>query len=460
MTASGFTPRQRSTVLLMVIAVIVVFAMLAGLVITSMQDWESVPPVTPQSFVSRPSTPLPVPTLLPSPSPVPEEGIWSQVQAARLFDQVAHQVEILRGLSPQASVPLSFLDEREMATTLRQFYAARNSEVQWLPYIALGLLPNASISIAPHPVAGFYIADQEQFYVTAVQQESSADDQALLAHAYTHALQDQHFDLGGMDARATTTDAALAVRALVEGDAMLVMALYRYEDLVAADWGHLAELIVQAEQPSFGEELDHSEAWMRLQHFPYQEGRRFADILLQAGGWEAVNQAYTAPPRSTEQVLHPERYLNAQDSPTYVVVPDLGATLGEGWTMALQDTVGEFTVGLYLEAWLPEETAWQAANGWDGDTLVAWEHTDGSHVLVWRTIWDSTAEATEFERALVALVPQRDLPARPVVPPRGLAGTWWETNAGAAYVSRVARYVAAIYAPDINALANIVEVLP
>ena len=460
MTASGFTPRQRSTVLLMAIAVIVVFAMLAGLVITSLQSMESPPLATPQAFVSRPPTPTPRPTQSPSPSPMPEEGIWSQVQAARLFDQIAHQVETLRGLAPQASVPLSFLDEREMATLLRQLYTERDAKAQQLPYTALGLLPAGPVSIHPNPVAGIYVPDQEQFYATAAQQESSADDQALLAHAYTHALQDQHFDLGGMDARATTTDAALAVRALVEGDATLLTALYRYEDLAVADWEHLAMLIVQAEQPGYGEELDHNETWVRLQRFPYQEGRRFADVLFQAGGWEAINQAYTAPPRSTEQVLHPERYLNAQGSPTYVVVPDLGATLGAGWAMALQDTVGEFAAGLYLDAWLPEEMAWPAADGWDGDTLVAWKHTDGSRILVWRTIWDSTAEAAEFERALAALIPQRDLPARPVDPPRDLAGQWWETNASAVCIFRVARYVTVVQAPDVNALANVAEVLP
>jgi hypothetical protein len=457
-SASDFTPGQRRTVILMVIAIIVVFAMFAGFVFTSLQSWEVPPPIATQPFASWPPTPLPNPS--PTPTLVSEDDIRSRVQAARLFDQMAHQVETLRGLSPRAEVPLSFLDEREMATLLHRLYVERSLEAQLLPYTVLEMLPNASISIHVRQVTGVYVPEQEQLYVATAQRESDADDQALLAHAYAHALQDQYFDLGAMEARATTTDATLAVQALMKGDATLLTALYRYEDLTRAEWEHLTRLIVEAEQPSYGTELDRSETWVRLQDFPYQEGRRFADALFRAGGWEAVNQAYTDPPRSTEQVLHPERYLGEQDGPTSVVVPDVSTVLGDGWTVLLQDTLGEFVVGLYLDVLLPEETAWQAANGWDGDTLVGWEHRDGSRVLVWRTIWDSTTEAVEFERALVALILQRYLPAWPLDPPEGLPGLWWESGSGAVCVSRVARYVIFVDAPDVNTLANIIEVLP
>jgi hypothetical protein len=147
----------------MVIAVIVVFAMLAGVVVTSIQNWESPLLVVTQPLVSSPPTPPVAPS--PASADVPEEGIWSQVQAARLFDQIAHQVETLRGLSPRAEVPLSFLDEREMTTLLRRLYAERDPEAEWLPYTALGLLPGGAISIRPRPAAAFYVPDQEQLYV-------------------------------------------------------------------------------------------------------------------------------------------------------------------------------------------------------------------------------------------------------------------------------------------------------
>ena len=460
MNAPEFTPGQRRTVILMVIAVITVFAMLTGFVVTSLQNWETPLPATPQTFASSPPTPTPPPLPSPSPSPMPEEGLWSQVQAARLFDQIAHQVEVLRGLSPRAEVPLSFLDEHEMTVLLRQLYTERDPEARLSPYTTLGLLPDLPIYIRPHQPAGIYVPEQRQLYIVTGPHENSADAQALLARAYARALQDQHFDLTAMDARAATTDATLAIQSLVEGDTALLMALYRHEDLNKTDWDHLTELALSAGQPSYGEKLDAVEAWTRLQRFPYWEGRRFTHDLLQIGGWEAVNQAYTTPPRSTEQVLHPERYLEREDRPTEVMVPDLGTDLGEGWTKLRQDTLGEFVVGLYLDTVLPEEMSWQAAAGWDGDTLVVWERDEESRVLVWRTIWDSNADAAEFERALVAWIPQRHPPVRPADPPGPLSGQWWETDAGAMCVSRVARYVTLVQTPDVNTMANVVEIIP
>ena len=133
------------------------------------------------------------------------------------------------------------------------------------PMVALGLLPDASVSIQVDQTAGAYILEEGQFYVVTNPSEINADDRVLvLARAYDRALQDQHFDLEAAQARARTTDAELAVVALIEGDGMLLAALYRYGDLVTADWAHLETLVFRTELPGFGDELDASHAWTRL----------------------------------------------------------------------------------------------------------------------------------------------------------------------------------------------------
>jgi len=459
--SAAFTPGQRRVLVVMILLVVIVFAALAGFIVTSLQR-QSPSPVATLPPTSLPPTPTPQ---TPTPSPAPtevEEGIWSQVQAARLLDQIERQVETLRGLSPRAEVPLNFLDEQGMSTLLHRLYVERAPEARLLPYTALGLLPDASMSIQTRLAVGVYVPDQEQLYVATGQQAISADDRVLLlAHTYSHVLQDQHFDLQAVRDRATTTDAQLSVEALIEGDATLLTALYHSQDLATADWLRLEDLVLRAEQPSYGEELDGNETWGRLQVFPYREGRQFVEALFQNGGWEVVNRAYVDPPRSTELVLHPERYLaEERDLPTVVFVPELSGTLGVSWTLHLRDTLGEFSLGLYLAQTLPEEAVWPAVEGWDGDTLVVWEHEDGDRVRVWRTIWDTTAEAADFERALVTVVPQRLVLTRPIDPPRGLPGHWWETDAGVVCVYRVARYVTWVDAPDLDTLADVVEALP
>ena len=459
MNVSQFTPGQRRIVMFMVGAVTIAFATLAGLVITSMRGQQTVASVEAAPFES--SLPTVGPTVPPSPTPIlPETDIWSQVQAARLFDQVGRQVEMLRGLTPRAGVPLSFLSAQDMRAFLRGLHTDRQPEAGLLSYEALGLVPDVPVPVRTYEVSSVYVPEHEQVYVLTGRQESSNDTQLQLAHAYSHALQDQHYDLEATHARARTTDAALAMHALVEGDATLLTALYGYGDADVADWDHLSELATHAEEPRFGARLDSAESWTRLRRFPYWEGWRFAEVIFRSGGWQAIERAYMDPPSSTEQVLHPERFLEERDDPVSIVVPDVGSVLGEEWELYIQDTLGELVIGLYLEAWLTEERAWGAAEGWDGDAFVVWEHEDGSRVTIWRTIWDNTKEAEEFEQALAALIPQCYVPAWRLDPPPGIMGKWWEAAGGGVAVSRVARYVSLVVSPDLQALARVVEVMP
>ncbi|MEA3377086.1 MAG: hypothetical protein U9R72_12920 [Chloroflexota bacterium] len=471
MRGSGFTDRQRRIVLVMVLIIAAVFALLAGFIVTSWESFrQAVAAVTPSPAgtpqVAATHTPLPTPSPTPAATPMPEKGIWSQVRAARLFDQIAHQVETERALSPRAEVPLSFLGKEETASMLRQLYAERDLASELRPYAVLGLVPEQLTSIDVRVSAGIYVPEHEQLTVCTDEPEGDGNAQTLVAHAYIHALQDQHFDLEAVIARARTVDERLAAEALIAGDATLATALYRYGDPASADWTGLTELIVAAEQPRYSGELTArtswpgSEAWRRLERFANWEGRMFVETLFERGGWDGVNRAYGDPPRSTEQVLHPSRYLEERDEPRHVVVPDVGSVLGEGWEKGLEETLGEFVIGLYLDQVLPKETSWQAAEGWDGDTLVVWEREGGRRVLIWRTVWDSSADAVAFAHSLATLTEQRHVPARPLSPPRGLEGQWWETGAGTVHVCRTARYVLFVQAPDVNTVVNVVSDLP
>jgi hypothetical protein len=129
--------------------------------------------------------------------------------------------------------------------------------------------------------------------------------------------------------------------------------------------------------------------------FPYQEGLRFVRTLYQGGGWAAVDRAYRDPPTSTEQLLHPERYLTNRDQPQAVTVPDVSARLGGGWRPGVEVSFGELDARLLLQGELAVATASSAAEGWDGGRLRTFQQ--GSRTaMVLRTVWDSSAEATQF----------------------------------------------------------------
>jgi hypothetical protein len=125
---------------------------------------------------------------------------------------------------------------------------------------------------------------------------------------------------------------------------------------------------------------------------PYLAGLAFARAVWERGGASAMREAWARPPESTEQVLHPSRYF-AREAPRRLLprlLPPPGARV------LSQGTLGELLLRSLLE---PGGAG--AAEGWGGD---AWRLYDvgGRTLLVWRSEWDSLADAREFEAGLHA----------------------------------------------------------
>lgn len=464
MRIPGLTGRQQTTLLLMSLVVPVTLALSAGFIITSLQNLEAAAvemPSSPATGEAAPSpTPLPTATATPAATPVPDEGIWAHVRGARVFNQVACQVETVRGLAPLREVALSFLDDAEMDALRRARYANQDVESALLPYRALELLPPVPPPFDRPTLSAVYVPEEEQIYIGMSGLMGDDNAQALLARAYVEALQYQHFGLEVMDARTPTLDERLAAQALIAGDAVLSTALYCHRNLASVDWDRITDLVVAAEPVRLrGDEAD-LEVWRRLQRFPTVEGRVFVQELFETGGWEAVNRAYTDLPRSTTQILHPSSYAEARGGPRLVTVPDLGDALGRAWHLTLEDTLGELVTGLYLSQGLPEDQSREAAAAWAGDTLVVWERVDGERLLVWRTTWASRGAAAVFEDSLTAVVKKKYSPAEPIRPEEGPTGQWWDSEGATFHTSRTGLSVLFLRAPDLSTAVAVAGTMP
>jgi hypothetical protein len=126
---------------------------------------------------------------------------------------------------------------------------------------------------------------------------------------------------------------------------------------------------------------------------PYFAGRDFALHLHKRGGWDALKQAWTRPPQSTEQVLHPEKY-DSREAPRTVdlsYAPGRGRAINEG-------VLGEVLIRTFLGEGATQQ---EAAAGWGGDQFRAWD-LSGKTLLVWRSVWDSPKDAREFLAAAQA----------------------------------------------------------
>ena len=136
--------------------------------------------------------------------------------------------------------------------------------------------------------------------------------------------------------------------------------------------------------------------------FPYRAGFAFVAALRRYEPWSAVDAAYKRPPRSTEQILHPEKYI-ADEKPVAVTldVPTALAT-----ARLVHSTVwGELGFSLFLRAHgIPGETSAIAAEGWAGDR-VATLALDGDRTIgLARFEWDTEIDAIEAYEAAVRAI--------------------------------------------------------
>ena len=155
------------------------------------------------------------------------------------------------------------------------------------------------------------------------------------------------------------------------------------------------------------------------------------------GGWAGVNAYFKKMPTSTEQILHPEKY-TAGEAPVTVAMPsDLAARLGTGWTVPFQDTFGELQFGIWLRgAGVATATATAAAAGWGGDRLAVMEGPNGTWAVAMQTVWDTDADAAEFEAAATTALAKAG-PAH-VLPGAGGKTRWVVVAGDTATLSRVA----------------------
>jgi len=180
----------------------------------------------------------------------------------------------------------------------------------------------------------------------------------VVVHELTHALDDQHFSFAGIKVDPRTEE-GLALKALVEGDAARVDKLYR---------DHLSprqRAAANAPPEGLAPAPASAERLMALLSFPYVAGPRFVQAILEQQGAGALNAAFRAPPRTSQEILHPERFRKR------VPVPEVRRPSADGPVLAV-GVLGEMGLRLVLGETLPNGAAVDVATGWGGDEYVAW----------------------------------------------------------------------------------------
>ncbi|GAB4440519.1 MAG: hypothetical protein Fur0044_37000 [Anaerolineae bacterium] len=430
------------------------------------------PPVvaalTPLSLTETQTPSTPTPTSLPptwTPSPVPSATALAVPSATATYvvapalinkekiGEIVEFVELYRGLALPTAVPIKFLTRRQLQEQWREtsFDVAALEAVQTQQefYRALNLiepevdLVQAAFDSQTDMLLGYYTPEEKAMVIIAESVNMFAEEEMTFAHEYVHALQDHHFDLQHVFNSDLSGDALLAARSLPEGDARLVEDLFTRQNIRQDQIEYNIYRYLFREHPKLE---GVSPALGIFTYFPYTAGEYFVLYLFFQGGfsWELVNQAYQQLPASSEQIMHPEKYL-AGEAPIPVSVPDLAPALGDAWREIDRDVLGEagFLVWLYDQT--DEQTAINAAAGWDGDAYTLWVDGDDHRVLVESSLWASETDALEVAQAFIRAMEWRGLSGQPYPDQNA---TMWEDAAGATLLSRVGSRVGLIIAPD------------
>jgi hypothetical protein len=430
------------------------------------------PALTPLAPVSPTSTATRRPWT-PTPRATNTRVLNREVTNRAAVEAIQNSASNTRGLRLLFELPLEYHSHGDFALQLPALSVRRlpEEEARWQAVtrvLGFGYQPRISGTITDQvralapDIGGYYDVTAGKLVVVTDREALSEDERINLAHTYTHALQDQAYNLSGLRGRALSLDQRLALEALIEGDATLTMGLFTTGNAREVDWQGYATRAhnferLQLDAPSA------STALGEIDGFRYQQGTAFALAVYQAGGFGRLNKLLQDPPASSEQVLHPAQLA---DAPAALYLTDLAPWLGGDWGLLAQETIGEFVLGLHLRETLApgqavnrdpvaEARAWEAVAGWDGDRLQI--YADGSREA-WLLIsaWDSRGDAEQFFAAyqdLIRLELGED--AQQVVAEE--TRSWWQQGRRIAYVSRQDTQVLVVWSPDeetLNALLS------
>ncbi len=347
--------------------------------------------------VARPAAPTPAVTAVPAPatSPTAPAGA-TPVPTIAAVEDIATEVAALRRLDTGGPVAARVVSDAELGDVLVRLEEAA-AEEGVLPdddaerlLAALRLLPpDADLgalreTVLRQGVAGVYVPADDVLYVASSAADLTPSSEVTAAHEVVHALQDRAFDLErpGDELLDADADAALAFTAVAEGDAIALQEAWSQAHQSAEEQqrrrteeqsqaGGAAAVI--AELPPY---------LLDSLSFPYSEGARFVAALRESGGDAAVAAALRDPPRTTAEIVVPQRHL---DGFTAVELPVPPAPAG--WEELDTDTFGVFDL-----AWIATPADGPArvqgvlaaraelARSWQGGRIGAW--TRGEDVAV------------------------------------------------------------------------------
>jgi hypothetical protein len=343
--------------------------------------------------------------------PFPETTPFTAEETARLHE-IRDGVARIRGLAVNEDIGEGVVTEADLRAYTERAFAGLDAEarnqlrIYELVWRLMRMIEpdddfeDALISANSDQVAGLYVPKEKRLAIVAGQKDGGKFEEFIMAHEYVHSFQDKVIDLVAYhekEEEAENTERATTMSCVLEGDASVAAIQYMTDKYQGTSW--TAELDSGDDE----DEEDLPPALQRYSEFDYNQCLSFVLTIQLLQGWDGVNKLLENPPVSTEQILHPEKYI-AGEAAQDVSLLSLDDVLGSGWSLLEGADYGEFDVYNYLlTAGVAEPQAQAGAKGWGGGKMQV--YTQGGdqpkNVLVHIALqWDTPADLNEYRQHL------------------------------------------------------------
>lgn len=254
-------------------------------------------------------------------------------------------------------------------------------------------------------VLAYYDPDDEELTLYEPGDEPETFGRWVHIHDFAHQILNETFQFELLEISSLDQDAQVALRALLEGEATYLQYLYLEGDYLDAEQ---QSEIFDGLSSAATNTLEDLPPFLQSEFaFAYIDGLLFVQTLHEGDGYDGLNEAWSNLPESTEQILHPDRYLSG-DSPLSVTIDPLGEGF-ENWRLVGEDVLGEFHLRQHLQGQgLSDSQINQAATGWGGGRYAVYQDENtGNLILLMRLNWDTVADSDEFAASYGTLMSQK-----------------------------------------------------
>jgi hypothetical protein len=329
-----------------------------------------------------------------------------------LFDQVD---PILQGLSEitgwkiKRKVPADYISRDHLhdfiQRRVKEVLKPEDIRLEALALKMFGLIPGdfdlekTMVDLMTEQAAAFYDYDRKRLFITE-SSTSFLEKRVALVHELAHALADQNYPLGKYLRKGNKNDDGETAReAVMEGQATWLM--WAYVAKLGGGEAKVSDIILQTATgpaPEAGAQFPVFEkAPLYLREsltFPYTRGLLFQNAIFEKLGKDGFSEVFRRAPAGTQQILHPEKYLE-NFAPLKTDPPPIPGA--KGYRGSLEGAVGEFDHHVLIQQYASEEKAASIAPHWRGGSFHLFEQKSDRHpVLSYASEWDSAEAAAQF----------------------------------------------------------------